>query len=304
MQVDLRHFRAFLTVARLGSFTRAAAQLHVSQPALTVQIRQLEEALGLRLFDRNNRRVLLTASGQQLVGPAERLLAEFDGLVRDAGDLSARRRGVVTIAVLPSVAADLLPDVLRELSTRHAGLDVRLHDVVAGRVVEMVKNLEVDFGIGSLDRPDPDLRWKPIVRDRLCAFVPAGRRVPRGGLSLEALGRQPLILTSRDSSVRQLVERTLARRRVAARVAYSVTYMSSALALVRAGLGVAILPESAGRAADTTGARAVPIREPLLTRDIGVISHAERSLSPAAAAVVDLLEAMVSRRRNGSPGTS
>ena len=92
MHVDLRHFRAFLAVVRLGSFTRAASHLHVSQPALTVQIRQLEQALGLRLFDRNNRRVLLTQPGQQLVAPVERLISEFDGLVRDAGDLAMEHR--------------------------------------------------------------------------------------------------------------------------------------------------------------------------------------------------------------------
>lgn len=298
MHVDLRHFRAFLAVVRLGSFTRAASHLHVSQPALTVQIRQLEQALGLRLFDRNNRRVLLTQPGQQLVAPAERLLSDFDGLVRDAGDLSARRHGIVTVAALPSVVAGLLPDALREIATRHAGLQVRVRDVVAGRVIEMVKNGEVDFGLGTLDRPDPDLQWQPLVSDRLCAFVAADQPVPRRGLPLEALGRHPLILTSKDSSVRQLVERTLARRRLAVRVAYEVTSMSSALGLARGGLGVAILPESAARAADGSGIRAVRIRDPLLIREIGVLSHAGRSLSPAASTVIDLL---ASQRRRGTP---
>ncbi len=98
MTAELRHIEAFLAVARSGNFTRAAADLHVSQPALTVQIRQLEAALGLRLFDRNNRRVALTQPGRELVAPLERVLLDVRSIVESAHDFAAHRRGVVTVA--------------------------------------------------------------------------------------------------------------------------------------------------------------------------------------------------------------
>lgn len=305
MHVDLRHFQAFLSVVRLGTFTRAASFLHVSQPALTVQIRQLEQALGLRLLDRNNRRVVLTQPGRQLVPSVERLLVDFDAILRHADDLTARRSGVVTLAVLPSIATELLPAALKELARRHEGLIVRVRDVVAGQIIDLVKAHEVDFGIGTLERPDPDLTWRPLFSDRLCAFVPADLPRPAGAvLSLAELSRHPLILTSRDSSVRQLVERTLARRKLAVTVAHEVTYMSTALGMVRAGLGVAILPESAARGMKELGVRAVRIDDPLLRRDIGVLSQGGRSLSPAGEAVLSVLQTMgASSKEVRTPGT-
>ena len=109
MTAELRHIEAFLAVARLGHFTRAAAALHVSQSALTVQIRQLEAALGVRLFDRNNRRVALTQAGRDLVAPFERISLDVAAVLQHARDLSAHRRGTVTVGALPSVAASVLP---------------------------------------------------------------------------------------------------------------------------------------------------------------------------------------------------
>src|SRR5690349_16221519 len=139
MNVGLRHFQAFLTVVRVGNFTRAATALNLSQPALTVQIRQLEEELGIRLFDRNTRRVMLTEPGREFVAPLERLLFDIDSIVRHASDLSNRRRGVVAVAALPSVAEGILPDAIREVNDRYEGVVVTVRDVVAEHVRGLVK---------------------------------------------------------------------------------------------------------------------------------------------------------------------
>lgn len=108
MITDLRHIEAFLAVVRCGNFTRAAASLCVSQPALTVQVKQLEASLGVRLFDRNNRNVALTQIGRGLVAPLERVLLDLESIVDGAHDAASHRRGVVTVACLPSIAADML----------------------------------------------------------------------------------------------------------------------------------------------------------------------------------------------------
>jgi DNA-binding transcriptional LysR family regulator len=126
MDVNLRQIRAFVTVAQLRSFTAAAAMLHIAQPTLTVQIKRLEEALALRLLDRNSRSVGLTRIGRDLLPVFQRMLADLDSVVVDARDLSSQRRGTVRIACLPSIAAGLLPDAIEgcpmrsELSARHA----------------------------------------------------------------------------------------------------------------------------------------------------------------------------------------
>lgn len=293
MHVGLRHFEAFLAVARLGNFTRAAAVLHVSQPALTVQIRQLEEELGVRLFDRNNRQVTLTEPGREFVAPLERLMFDVASVVRHASDISHRRRGVVTVAALPSIASGVLADALAQVADLHHGIVVRVRDVVAGRVIELVKANEVDFGIGTLDRPDPDIVFDALLEDRLCAFVSTGHPLSRrGALTLGDLDGHSLILTPRDSSVRRIVDAALARHQVSVHVAHEPTYMSTALAMARAGLGVAVLPESVAEDLGRTHVRAIPVRTPSLTRRIGILRRAARSLSPAAGVLVHVLRAV------------
>jgi LysR family transcriptional regulator, carnitine catabolism transcriptional activator len=300
MTAELRHIEAFLAVARLGHFTRAAAALHVSQPALTVQIKQLEQALGIRLFDRNNRRVSLTQAGRDLVAPLERISLDVASIVRHARDLSAHRHGVITIAALPSVAASLLPRTIRALSDTHQGIVVRVRDAVASRVLDLVKSGDVDLGIGSLIRPDPEIAHQRLFTDRLCAFAPAGHPLSRRRqVRLRDLGAWPLILTGQDTSVRQIIERTLAAERLPIQVAQEATYMTTAIGMVQAGLGIAILPESAltptMTPAPTPRLHAIAIKDPVLTRDIGILTRTGRSLSPAAQRLVEVLGTMVKR---------
>jgi len=295
MPTEFKHIEAFLAVARLGHFTRAAAALQVSQPALTTHVRQLEETLGITLFDRNNRHVQLTQAGRDLVAPFERLSLDLASIVKHAHDLAAHRRGVILVAALPSVAAVVLPRVISALAEKHPAIVVRVRDAIAGKVLELVKSGEVDFGIGSLIRPDPEVIEEPLFTDRLCAFARLDHPLARRrSVRLRDLGVHPLILTGQDTSVRQIIERTLEQERLPVRVAQEATYMTTAIGMVRAGLGVAILPESALAAeAATPGLRMLTIRDPDLTRQIGLLRRKERSLSPAAQRLVDLLRAAV-----------
>src|SRR4029077_525799 len=116
MSRELRHIHALLEVARRGSFTRAAAELRVSQPALTVQVRQLEAQLGVSLFDRNKRRVALTQAGRDLVAPLERVIFDFESVIANTRDFVEHRRGIVAVSALPSIAAGLLPRAMKQLA--------------------------------------------------------------------------------------------------------------------------------------------------------------------------------------------
>jgi DNA-binding transcriptional LysR family regulator len=289
MIAEIRHIDAFLAVARHGNFTRAAAALHVSQPALTVQIRQIEAALGVRLFDRNNRRVALTQVGRELVAPFERIVLDLGAVVASAHDFAAHRRGVVTVGCLPSIAAELLPRAIADLARRHEGLVVRVRDAVAARVVELVKAGEVDFGVSGRGVVDRDLDETPLFVDRLAAFLPHDHRLARRRhVTLREIAAEPLILTGQDSSVRVLVDGALRHERLVAHVAQEATYMTTALGMAAAGLGVAILPEAAATSAPES-VRRVAIRRPVLTRRIGMLTRAGRSLSPAAQQMVEAL---------------
>lgn len=290
-----RQIRAFLTVARVGGFTRAAGELHLSQPALTVQIRQLEEILGVRLFDRDKRQVHLTQAGKSLLEPLERVLLDLEAVMNASQDLAHYRRGRVSMAVLPSLAASVLPRALRVFRETYPGIEVRLHDVVAKRIVEMVKAEEVDFGLGSRLTPDRAVHVEDFLSDRLCVYFPLDHPLGgKGSISVQEVAAYPLILTGSNSSVRVLFERSLAREGAEIQIASESNYMSTSLGMVRAGLGVAILPASAGDSGSVEQIDFRPLKGAWVNRKIGIISRAGCQLPPAAERFLDVLWQSVS----------
>ncbi|HEU5352237.1 MAG TPA: LysR family transcriptional regulator [Terracidiphilus sp.] len=299
---DIRHLRAFLAAARIGNFTRAAQQLHISQSAFTVQIRQLEQSVGAKLFDRSKRRVSLTEVGRDLLGPMERLVIDAEAIVGRTQQLTDLKRGVVRISALPSVAAQMLPMIVHKFAQAYPGVVVQVKDVVAEKLIEMVKKEEVDFGIGTQMRRDRDVVASPLLVDRLCAFVPRGLPLAqKSSTTLKELVILPLILTGKDSSVREIVERALKQQRLSLTLAYETNYMATAISMARAGLGIAVLPECAGASYEDLGI--VEISKPALSRTIAILHKKDCSFSPAAAQMVEMIKmALTTRVKGRSPG--
>ncbi len=296
MSVTLRQLRAMVAVARSGSLGRAASLLNLSQPALTVQIRELEAALGVRLFDRGARGAVPTEAGRELAQSFGRMLAELDAVVAGAREAAARRAGLVRLAVLPSVGATVLPQALARLRAVSPQIRVVVRDAVARRVGELVKSGTAELGIGAELDPDPELEASPLFEDRMVAVLPEGHALTvRQEVRLAELAGLPLVLMDPESSVRALFDRACAREGLSVLPAYEATYMSTAVALVREGLGVGVLPSSAVdlRIAPVLATR--PIVAPAITRATMLVRRANRALSPAAEA---FLEALV------APGTA
>jgi DNA-binding transcriptional LysR family regulator len=297
MSITLRQLRALAAAVETGSFGRAAARLNLSQPALTVQIRGLEEALGVTLFDRSARGVRPTAAGQGLAQSFARVLAELDHVVAGAREQAARRSGSVHLAVLPSVAATLLPDALARLRRDHPGIRVLVHDAVARRVGERVKDGAAELGIGTLSGPDASLHATPLFEDDLVAVLPPGHPLARRAVLTPALlATVPLVLTDPDSSLRALAERAFAQAGLVLRPAYEATYMSTAVAMVRAGLGIGVLPATALDLKVAPVLQTRPIDAPAMRRRILLLRRAGSSLSPAAEALEEALQATVAAR--------
>ncbi len=291
MNANLRQFQAFVTIARLGSFTRAAKHLHLSQPALTVQIRQLEEAMGVRLFDRSTRMVKLTPTGRELAPTLERVLHEIDAVMVHTKELASHVKGTVTIGALPSISSKLIPSAIAEFQKQYPGIVVRLRDVLAERNVRLVKEEEIDFGIGTLRMPDPDIQFTPLLTDHIGVIFPAGHPVERQrSVTLKSLTPFPLILMDPETSVRDLVDHAFESIGVSAVPAFEAVYPSVALALVKAGLGITIQPSSSMELASSRGLKFRSIRHQGLTREIGVIQNVRRSLSPSAEAFIQMMK--------------
>lgn len=290
MKNSIQHIRAFLAVADSGSFAKAAVELHLSPSALTVQIQQLEEWLGVTLLERSPRQVSLTAAGQNNRGPMEKLLLDLDNIVSGSRDLAALRRGVVTLAALPSLCSGALPPILKRFREQFPGVEVRLRDVVAQRIDAMVREGEVDFGLGVRARTRHGLDFQVVMVDRLSLFVPANHPLAkRLTIPLAELAGEPIILTGRDSSVRERVEQLFAQEGLTLTPGLEANYMSTVMALVRQGLGMTLLPESADEGRGDLVQ--VQIEHAGVNREIGLITRTGFGLSPAAECFVGTLRA-------------
>lgn len=298
MDLNLRQVRAFVLVAKLRSFTRAAELLHVSQPALTVQVRNLEEALRCRLLDRNSRAVEVTRIGRELLPMLQRMLYDSDAIVMDAHAQSAGRLGTVRVASLPSFAASLLPEVIFACRQSNPALGFVVRDAVASRVMQLVQSEEVDLGITGGDVIDADLETLTELEDRLCLVYPEGHPVGRRRVvRLADLVDLPLILTDPATSVRTLVDAAFLRVGRLPLMACETTYMMTAVAMVRAGLGMTILPSNARELRAERGLKSRPIDDPAFVRRVSLVKKRNRTLPPAAEAFLAVCLASISRMR-------
>lgn len=303
MDLDVRQLRAFVAVAQEGSFTRAADALHLSQPALTVQIRKLEETLGLRLFDRNTRSVGLTRSGRDLLPRLSRVLRELDSVHAEARQLAASRSGIVRLAALPSFASGVLPEIIAAFRRSHPDIRFVIRDVIASAVTALTLAEEVDFGVtgGLVDSPDIEVLLR--TSDHLLAVFPDTHPLAASGaIRLAELALHPLVLMEPATSVRQVVDAAFKAAGIEPRISAEATYMSTAVGMVRAGLGVAILPGSALEIAAIPSLRSAPVAEDAFARPIAVVKRAGRTLPPASARFLEALApALVARFGERAP---
>lgn len=290
MDLNLRDIRAFVTVANAGNFTRAAARLHLSQPALTVQIRRLEETVGARLFDRNSRTVALTQTGRELLPLLQRSLDDMERVLRDARALGDGSSGTVRLACLPTFAASALPDLIQAFRKRVPQAQFQIRDVVASTVNALVRNEEADIGLTGGDTFDAALEVLVQGADRLVVVCPKDHALARKRrVSVSDVAASPLVLTAQGTSVRSVVDAALEQAGCAPEIACEPTYMMTAVAMVRGGLGVTILPATAREVLAERDLVAKPIDDPSFVRPIALIRKRGRTLPRVAEAFVTLI---------------
>jgi DNA-binding transcriptional LysR family regulator len=290
MDVSLRQVRSFLTIARVKSFTGAASILNVTQPALTMQIRRLEEALGVTLFDRDTRSVELTRVARDLLPAFERTLQDFDTALDSARDIATQERGIVRLATLPSFAAGVLPDAILQFRDKRPNVVFDLKDVIAGQVLSLVESEQVDFGVMGGKVKAAGVETVVEAQDRLHVVYPKGHRISRlKAITPLALSEFPLILMHRDTSVRAIVEAGFQSAGLIPRATCEVIYMMTAVGMVRAGLGLTILPGSAREIKAEPGLNSKPIDDPAFTRPVSIIKRSGRTLPPLSEAFLEHL---------------
>ena len=294
---DLADIQAFAAVAELQSFRAAAEAIHLSQPAFSRRIDKLEEALGVRLLDRTTRRVTLTAVGRDFARKTRVWLDDLDGMLMGLGDVAARRMGEVTIACVPSAVYYFLPQVVKRYHERFPKIRVKVHDASANEVLVAVAQGDADFGLNFIGSQEAEIEFKPVLAER---FVAACRRdhvlARRKKVSWAELGQHDFMSVGKTSGNRLLMDLALANVPDRPQCLYEAKHVTTLLGLVEAGLGVAAVPSLAMPGKDHPTLVSIPLIEPVVTRQMGLIKRRGKSLSPAAQQLYDLLVATRSVR--------
>ncbi len=294
--LSLPRIRSFIAVAEERQFRRAAERVGLSQPALSAQLRELEEFLGVPLLSRTTRSVHLTAEGEKFLVRARNIVADLESAVLEVRDHASLRRGRLSVAAIPSVASRLLPEVVAGFMQRFPGIDVQMIELSSQDVERCVASGNVDIGIGPAPERNSELSFSFLLRDRFVGLVPKTSPLAnQRRVQLEALFDYPLIATVAGTSIRATLERACREHGKSLRVTHSVTQHQTIVAMVGAGLGVALLPSLSLR--ENPKIAQLMVVRPRITRDIGVV---QRKGEAASAAAREFAAAM--RQRIGTRG--
>jgi DNA-binding transcriptional LysR family regulator len=290
--MELDQVTAFLEVARNQSFSRAAEKLYRTQPAISAQIRSLEEEFGQKLFDRLGRRIFLTPSGEVLFEYGERLLAlhrETMQRVREAHGLVA---GQLIVGANEATCLYVLPQVFAEFKRQFPQVGISVYRSFSHKILQKMSASEIDVGIVTLPVSQNNLKVIPIFEDELHVMVPAGHPfAKRASVKVEDLVKEPLIFP-KGGHTRELLERIFRKYRNQLQISMELASVESIKKFVGAGLGVSLLSRSYAEMECKSGIlKLVPIHGMKLVRRLGLVYRTDRHISRAAQAFAEVVTA-------------
>ena len=298
MNVTLRQLRAFVAVAQAGSFTDAAANLHITQSALSGLIKELEQALGVQIVHRTTRRLQLSGVGKEFLPLSARILEDLDTALQAIADLKELKFGVVRISVPQLMACTLMAEAVGAFADAFPQLDVRLTDCVVEDVLPKVQSGEVDFGIGP-ERPNlQDIGAQPLFEMPFMAVFPPTHPLARSQhLTWADLLRYPLISLQGEYTQMLRAELQAAAGSLNFAPQKEVAFMTTALSMVSAGLGVTVCLPYARSLTKLYGLEIRLLGRPTLRRRFHLLTRKDRVLSPAARSFAEFLVDYVERQK-------
>ena len=294
--INIRHLRAFTAVAEHQHFTNAAEVIHVSQPALSALIRQLEDNLGVTLLHRNTRNVELTPIGRQFYEIAQKTLATFDEALAHIADYGTLRKGRIAIAALPSLASSVLPKLVQDFIDKHPRIAVNVVDLPGDEVIEAIRTKRVEIGLTNT-QPCDDIEAIPIMSDRLVLVGRLQHAASRkGSIRWKALGREPIIAMARGTTIRALIDAAAAAAKTTLNIVLEPRLLPTAIAFAEQGLGSAIVPSTIMPIPSIRECRQYELAAPSMSREISLIHLARSPLAPAARALYEHILASTTKR--------
>jgi DNA-binding transcriptional LysR family regulator len=296
MHPSLRQFLAFTKVARLGSFARAAEALGTSQPALSQSIAQMEELLGLKLFQRTTRAVRMTAEGEFLLPRAERIMAGVEEAMQALQEHAQQRRSRISIGTLPSFATGILPTALRLYRERYPASQLAVMDGTSDVLYAGIEAGQLDVAIGSRLPGHPDVSFRPVLRERFALVLRREHPLARQETVTwrEALG-QDFIAFPPGSGGRAAMQDALERAGLALHPVMTLAQSNTVMGMVEAGVGVTALPALGCPPADHKVLTSRALVEPVVDREVGILSAMGASPSAGVLAFQELIMACIAQ---------
>ena len=285
-----RQFKYVLTLAREGSFSKAADALNISQPSLSQYIKKIEKEIGLELFDRTNGDVRITDAGRVYIGIGRQILDLEHQMETQLSDLAIQKTGSVIIGTAPYRAAGMLPLIAKRFQEIHPGMHLVVREGTTAELVEGMKHGEYDLALTLLPTDRRDLVCEKIVEEELILAVPGACEplpaVPRGDRRYPAvdagvLTGQKLVMLTETQYMQIQLQDLLDRRKIAVKTAAVVKSLEAQIALVRAGIGMALLPSGIERACSPGEVSFYSFSDPLPKRQVVVMWRSDRKLSGA-----------------------
>lgn len=289
--MDFKQLKAFLTVADTGNVTKAAEMLHLVQPAVSRQIRLLEDDIGQPLFERERHGMALTAAGQTLVGYASRAMLELERARAEIGGPSDGPQGLVTLGLLPSTIEALASPLARAIAARYPSIQLRISMGYAGTLLNWLQSGEIDAALLYGAERFANLECMPLVDEALWIIGPRDAELRADcPVPLRTLAGQPLVMPSPTHGIRTLVEHACATAKVKLNIAVETNALSVQRCLVLGGHGITILPPMAVaedlRNGQLTGA---PLCQPSIERTIVLALPSNRPTAPHVLRSVEIL---------------
>ncbi|GAB7181494.1 DNA-binding transcriptional regulator LysR family [Kitasatospora sp. Ki12] len=286
--MEMHQLRYFAAVIDEGSFTAAAAHLHVSQSGVSTQVAKLERELGQQLLDRAGRRVSLTPAGEAILPLAKNALATLDAIQHTAAEFADAVRGRVRLGMIMGCSIPPFLDVVADLGRTHPGIELSLHEGHSDLLQAQIRSGDLDLAlIGFAGDADPGLDVDVVVDERIAAVVPAGHPLDRDGLRLADLRGEKILCLSPGTGLRAAYEDSCRRLGLDPRVDIDASSPLAVLRLAERGAGVAVLSASSS---EGEGLRAVPITDAATFARLGLVARRDQH-SPAVRLLRDKLRA-------------
>lgn len=271
-EINLKLLQSFLLVARHGSFRKAAEEARRSTSAISMQIKELEDQVGMRLFIRRARRVVMTPDGQALLDKTQAPMRDINEGVRNLKDLAARRQSNVTIACASTLASQYVGGVLTKFRRRFPDSSVKLIEAPPLAALDILDRQVAEFYVGPEVEALHTFTFEKLIDDPLLACIPPEFDRGQSVMRFRDLTDIPLIMLEKSTSIRTLIDGIAEQQDMTLSAAYELQNAFTALNFASAGLGIALLPLVATQMVEYDGFRAIPFKEPQATRAIGIIS--------------------------------